>query len=99
MTLTELKIEMLNEVIKYVSHYQSDIVYDFETLEIYRNRDTATFFWGLRDTGTDIVRIGGTSKHILETLKDRAKRKYLIVKAVVDGEADWDILKPEDFNP
>ena len=65
MNATEVKIEMLNKALPMMIAYQSDIVYDFESID--EMKDGYTAYWVIRKTGThftsDVRRLEGYRKY------------------------------------
>lgn len=69
MTAREVKIEMINKALPIMTGYQSDIVYDFESIDEMKDGESAC--WSIRETGThfttDMRRLEGLHKHVKAT--------------------------------
>lgn len=65
MTTREVKIEMLNKALPIMTGYQSDIVYDFESIDEMKDGESAC--WSISETSThfttDMRRLEGMRKH------------------------------------
>jgi|GEM_PF-2104234 hypothetical protein len=72
MTAREVKIEMLNKALQIMTGYQSDIVYDFESIDEMKDGESAC--WSIRETGTHFT----TDMRRLEGLRKNTKVTYVI---------------------
>lgn len=72
MNATDIKIEMLNKILPIMTAYQSDIVYDFESIDDMKEGETAC--WSIRETGTHFT----TEMRRLEGLRKNVKITYVI---------------------
>lgn len=72
MTAREVKIEMPNKALQIMTGYQSDIVYDFESIDEMKDGESAC--WSIRETGTHFT----TDMRRLEGLRKNTKVTYVI---------------------
>lgn len=84
MTAREVKFEMLNRALPIMTGYQSDIVYDFESIDEMKDGESAC--WSIRETGThfttDMRRLEGLLKHTKVTyIIRRENGAYAMQKA------------------
>lgn len=58
MNKTELKQKMMEKALPLMVNYQTDLVYDFETIDEIDAKDIPCLLsWQVRDTGTNLVRL------------------------------------------
>lgn len=86
LTFLELEQEMLKIALKNMTAYQTDIIYDFDTLNFtfYRFDEHYTsqkFLWSLRDTGTDLT-VFPCSEGEYKLIHSPNPHKYIITVAL-----------------
>ena len=74
---TQLKQEMLKTALEFMTGYQTDLVYDFESID--EITDDVSRVWMLRETGTGLYSIPYLVEH-LKDLKSYYSRAFKINK-------------------
>ena len=97
MTKNELKYEMAKKVFNNVSHYQSDLVIDYNILDnCDLTNEVFALRWFLRECGTHIMVIRSNmteaDKAMLDTYSSDADSEYLILKGFEMDEPYFDLI-------
>ena len=91
----ELKKWMMKIAMSYMTHYQTDLVYDFEIVDNIKERGlTKVYSWQIRDTGTDFVRIDTVEgKEFAASFREHNDYEFMITYNDVDGFAITEAMK------
>ena len=88
----ELKKWMMKIAVSYMTHYQSDLVYDFKIIDkIEESGKARVCSWQLRDTGTDFVRMDFDK--IVTACREYNDYEFVITYNDVDGFAITEAMK------
>ena len=91
----ELKKWMMKIAMSHMTHYQTDLVYDFEIVDNIEERGlTKVYSWQIRDTGTNFVRIDTVEgKEFAASFREYNDYESMITYNDVDGFAITEAMK------
>ena len=90
-----LKKWMMQIAISHMTHYQSDLVYDFETIDkIKEEGEAKAYSWQLRDAGTDFVRINiDETEAFVTACREYNDYEFVITYSKADGFTITEAMK------
>lgn len=95
---TELKKKMMEKALPLMISYQTDLVYDFETIdEIDAKGIPCLLSWQVRDTGTHLVRLDSAeSFDVATTALEYNSREAVIIYTPWDGWSMSELAEIKD---
>ena len=91
----KLKRWMMRIAMSHMSHYQTDLVYDFETIDKIEEEGKARVCsWQIRDTGTNFVRMNiDETEAFVVACREYNDYEFMITYSKVDGFTITEAMK------